>query len=671
MKRRTKIILLSTGTVLALGVAGGGFYVYQNFVPHKIAINENATAKSNFYQYINKDYLIKTEIPSDQPEQDDSYKIQNKIEKQLISDLDGLASGDKSSDLTGMNQTKDYYKLASDSKKLEKNGTEPAKAYLKRIEELDDYGELNSQLKELSLEGFIIPFTMGIGARQKNTDQKILYFGEGASILPDTSYYEDKATAKQYFDIYKESAVSVLEAMGYDKNKADDLVDATIRMDKKMAKTYLSTEEKADDDNTYHEVSISDLASYSDKIDLEALATALVGHSVDTVNVVNLDYYKAFNEIFSEANFDDLKSWMLVRNAMDMATYLDRDTQEKAAQYTMKLSGQSEMQSADKIAYYETSDLFSEPLSTYYGKSYFGDDAKEDVTQIVDNIVASYKTRLRENEWLSDETKAKAIEKLDSMTYQIGYGDDAEAELYDQIEVDENSSLLENTKNIFKIEITYEFSKFDEPVEKGEFDMPSYEINAQYSQDENAFVLPAAILQAPYYSSDSNAAANYGGIGVVIGHEISHAFDSEGAKYDKEGNKINWWTDKDRAAFKDKTNALIKQWDGLKLYDIAVNAKQTVTENAADLSGVNVALQTLQTEDRTANLKDFFVNYATIWRKVATTQYYQYILSVDTHAPAELRVNQVLKNINDFYDIYGIKKGDSMYLPEDKRLTIW
>ncbi|EHI75074.1 metalloendopeptidase [Streptococcus criceti] len=671
MKRRTKRVLWGTGAVLILALAGGGYYAYKNFIPHKVSFDKNARAQSNFFQYINKDYLAKTKIPKDRATQGVTDELQDKADKQLMSDLDELAAKKKSTKVDGMNVVIDYYSMATDSKARSKNGTKPAKKYLKQLDDLDSLSQLNQSYKDLTMEGIVLPVNISLVPQDTDTSRYILSYSETGGILPDTSTYKDKNQSQQYFRAYKEAATAVMKDMGYSKSESEKMVEQTISLDKKMAKYRMSAEDASDQTKIYHEVSSNQLKSYSKDLDLMGLGSNLVGHSVDKVDVTNPKYFKALSKFMNQKNFKEVKSWSLVQNAMNMTNYLDHSTQKDAGKYQTMMTGQSQLPSQKKLAYNLVSQSFSDSLGVYYGQEHFGQNAKNDATKMVKKITKTYKERLENNSWLSQATKDKAIEKLDSMTYNIGYSDYVEKDFYQNISIDKSKSLLDNDMAITKKWMSYQFSKFDQPVNKQVGGVSSFVVNAFYDPTNNSINLDAAILQDPFYSKKNSDEDNYGGIGIVIGHEISHAFDSNGANYDKNGNHKNWWTKADHRAFDKKTNTLIQQWDGLEYAGVKVNAKQTVTENAADLSGANVALQALKEQDSSPNLKAFFKSYAISFREVGYVQYYKSVIPTDVHAPAELRVNQIVKNIDDFYKAYDIKKGDKMYMDKKDRLTIW
>lgn len=270
---------------------------------------------------------------------------------------------------------------------------------------------------------------------------------------------------------------------------------------------------------------------------------------------------------------------------------------------------------------------------------------------------------------LKKETIDKAITKLNVITPHIGYPDKL-PETYAKKQIDENLSLVENVSNLSKITIAYSWSKWNKPVDQTEWHMPAHMVNAYYNPQQNQIVFPAAILQAPFYSLEQSSSANYGGIGSVIAHEISHAFDTNGASFDEHGSLNNWWTQEDYDAFKERTNKVVEQFDGIDFAGGKINGKLTVSENVADLGGLSAALEAAKSDDD-FSAEAYFTNYARIWRMKARDEYMQLLLSVDVHAPGKLRTNVQLPNFDDFFETFGIKEGDGMWRAPKDRVIIW
>jgi putative endopeptidase len=405
---------------------------------------------------------------------------------------------------------------------------------------------------------------------------------------------------------------------------------------------------------------------------LKKLVTSLIGTTPDKVIVTDPVYFDHLNDILTEAHFPLFKSWMIIKTVRSLSGYLSEEFRQVSGIYSRVLSGTDEAMPQKKAAYYLASGQFDQVVGDYYGKKYFGEAAKKDVEQMVKKMIAVYKKRLEENEWLGDATKEKAVIKLNNLGIQVGYPDKIPA-LFDQfktVPADQGGTLLSNTLAFSKLTLKDRFSKWNKPVDRSEWEMSADTVNAYYHPFRNVIVFPAAILQAPFYSLEQSSSANYGGIGAVIAHEISHAFDNNGALFDEYGNLNNWWTEEDLAQFQNKAQAMIEEFDGLPFADGKVNGKLTVSENIADAGGLSCALEAAKTESD-LSIEEFFVNWATIWRTKAKKEYQQLLLQIDVHAPAKLRANVQPKNLDEFYETFGVTEQDAMYLAPEKRVRIW
>lgn len=322
-----------------------------------------------------------------------------------------------------------------------------------------------------------------------------------------------------------------------------------------------------------------------------------------------------------------------------------------------------------KFAYYLASGTFDQVVGDYYGRKYFGETAKNDVHQMVEKMIGVYQHRLANNTWLSKKTRDKAILKLSKLGIQVGYPDKIDP-LYQKLHVNPDESLLTNVLAITRVVRENLFAKWNKPVDRNQWEMSAATVNAYYHPFRNIIVFPAAILQAPFYSLKQSSSENYGGIGSVIAHEISHAFDNNGALFDEYGNLNNWWTAEDSAHFRSLAQKMVTEFDGIEYVGQKVNGKLTVSENIADGGGLSCALEAAKSEGD-ADMTAFFINWTTIWRMKATRQYMQLLLSIDVHAPAKLRANVQVQNLPEFYETFGIKPGDAMYVAPDKRVNIW
>ena len=671
MKKRKKIILGSITGALALSLAGGGFWAYKTFVPQETPIDKNATVASNFYQAINKDWLLKAKIPADSPTIDNFYTLDEDIKGKLKKDIKNLGEGKETSDITGMSEFITFYKAASNYKQREKDGLEPIKPYLKEIENIKDLNDLASKSANLTDKGIPLPFGYNVGTNAENTSQKQIQLSPPSILLPDVSIYKDEASKKQYLTPIETATQKALEMLGYSEKNSKRIVKEALEFDEIIAKYSLSSEEMSESKNLVHPKTAEEINAYSGSFKLYDVIKGIMGRDLETINVPNTKYFENYSKIVNQDNFSKIKSWILVQEAMAASNSLTEDYRLNFASISMAIMGTQKPISKEDTVYEMSVNLFSDVMSVYYGRKYFGEEAKTDVTGMIDKIKNVYRGRLQQNDWLTEDTRNKAIEKLDKMKVFVGYQEDVDPGTK-ELHLDPNKSFFELSEDIAQFGKRYTIDHFDDPIDKNKWSGSAFDINAYYNPESNSINFPAGILQAPFYDKNQSTEKNYGGIGVVIGHEITHAFDSNGADYDENGDMHNWWTKADTKAFDKRIKAFEDQWNGLEIYGTKVNGKLTVTENVADAGGLSSTLQVLKTDMTKPNLKDYFENYADIWKQKASLQYNKYTMVQDVHAPNELRVNQQLKNLPEFYEAYPqIKKGDAMYLAPSKRISLW
>ena len=671
MKKRKKIILGSITGALALALAGGGFWAYKTFVPQETPIDKNATVASNFYQAVNKEWLLKAKIPVDSPSIDSFYTLDEDVKGKLKKDIKNLGEGKESSDITGMSEFITFYKAASDYKQREKDGLEPLKPYLKEIEDIKDLNDLANKSASLTDKGIPIPFGYDVGTNAENTSQKQIQLTPPSILLPDVSIYKDESSKKQYLTPIETATQKALEMLGYSEKNSKRIVKEALEFDEIIAKYSLSNEEMSESKNLVHPKTAEEINAYSGSFKLYDVIKGIMGRDLETINVPNTKYFENYSKVVNQDNFSKIKSWMLMQEAMAASNSLTEDYRLNFASISMAITGTQKPISKEDTVYEMSVNLFSDVMSVYYGRKYFGEEAKTDVTGMIDKIKNVYRGRLQQNDWLTEETRNKAIEKLDKMKVFVGYQEDVDPGTK-ELHLDPNKSFFELSEDIAQFGKRYTIDHFDEPIDKNKWSGSAFDINAYYNPESNSINFPAGILQAPFYDKNQSTEKNYGGIGVVIGHEITHAFDSNGADYDENGDMHNWWTKADSKAFDKRIKAFEDQWNGLEIYGTKVNGKLTVTENVADAGGLSSTLQVLKTDMTKPNLKDYFENYANIWKQKASLQYNKYTMVQDVHAPNELRVNQQLKNLPEFYEAYPqIKEGDAMYLAPSKRISLW
>jgi len=634
-----------------------------------MAVN-NELIKDDLYEAVNGEWLKTAKIPDDKPATGGFNDLVDEIDKQLMDDFDAYAEGKEKSEDSRFNEMIKLYRLAKKFDWRKKVGPQPLKRMLASVENLNSYEDYQSQWKNWILAGMPSPISFDIDADMKNATVYALFASSPSLILPDKSYYEaeKKAQHDQLLQLWSSMVEALMDKLGYSKEEAKKMINDAIKFDALLAPNVKSAEEAADYSKMYNPQTVAELASATDQLDIAAIIKQLVGEEPEKVIVTEPEYFKALNKILQD-NFELFKNWALIRVIRENASYLDDEMREINGRYGRALSGSKKPVSQRKFAFYLARDMFSQVAGDYYGKKYFGPQAKADVHHMVEQMIKVYKGRLTNNQWLSKDTRDKAILKLDKLGIQVGYPDKIPA-LYDQFKVDEEESLIANLNQLTVTANKELFSRWNKPVDRMRWEMSAATVNAYYHPFKNIIVFPAAILQAPFYSLKQSSSQNYGGIGAVIAHEISHAFDNNGSLFDEFGNLNNWWTDEDSAHFKQLAQKMIEEFDGIPFAGQRVNGKLTVSENIADAGGLSCALEAAKTE-ADFNAQEFFINWATIWRMKATEQYMQLLLSIDVHAPQKLRANIQAENLDDFYTAFDIKPGDEMYRAPEDRVHIW
>ncbi|MDD1401842.1 M13 family peptidase [Limosilactobacillus reuteri] len=634
-----------------------------------MAVN-NELIKDDLYEAVNGEWLKTAKIPDDKPATGGFNDLVDDIDKQLMDDFDAYAEGKEKSEDSRFNEMIKLYRLAKKFDWRKKVGPQPLKRMLASVENLNSYEDYQSQWKNWILAGMPSPISFDIDADMKNATVYALFASSPSLILPDKSYYEaeKKAQHDQLLQLWSSMVEALMDKLGYSKEEAKKIIDDAIKFDALLAPNVKSAEEAADYSKMYNPQTVAELAGATDQLDIAAIIKQLVGEEPEKVIVTEPEYFKALNKILQD-NFELFKNWALIRVIRENASYLDDEMREINGRYGRALSGSKKPVSQRKFAFYLARDMFSQVAGDYYGKKYFGPQAKADVHHMVEQMIKVYKGRLTNNQWLSKDTRDKAILKLDKLGIQVGYPDKIPA-LYDQFKVDEEESLIANLNQLIVTANKELFSRWNTPVDRMRWEMSAATVNAYYHPFKNIIVFPAAILQAPFYSLKQSSSQNYGGIGAVIAHEISHAFDNNGSLFDEFGNLNNWWTDEDSAHFKQLAQKMIDEFDGIPFAGQKVNGKLTVSENIADAGGLSCALEAAKTE-ADFNAQEFFINWATIWRMKATEQYMQLLLSIDVHAPQKLRANIQAENLDDFYTVFDIKPGDEMYRAPEDRVHIW
>ncbi|GCF93522.1 peptidase M13 [Enterococcus florum] len=629
--------------------------------------------KKDLYTAVNGDWIDQAAIPADKPATGGFQDLVDEIDDLMIKDTLNMKEHPETIPNELMKQYIAYYTLAQNYEKRDQDGAEPLLPLLKRVEDISSFDDLNQQLSDWLLSGMPLPFGLDIDADMKNTKINALFAGAPGLILPDKTYYaEGHPQAQQLLDIFSDMTLQLFQLAGVSLEKAKAYTEEALRFDQLLAPLVKSAEESADYSKMYNPQSAEEFVQHSTHLALKKLLQDLIGAQPEKIIVTEPNYFEQMDAFVNPETFSLMKSWMMVMTLNSLTGYLSEEFRQAGGIYNRALSGAPEARPQKKAAFYLASGRFSQVVGDYYGKNYFGEQAKKDVRKMVETMIVVYQERLAANRWLSDETREKAILKLNTLGIHVGYPDKIPA-IYTQFNVvsaEDGGTLLSNALHFSRLSREDEFKKWNKEVDRDEWEMSADTVNAYYHPFRNIIVFPAAILQAPFYSLKQSKSANYGGIGAVIAHEISHAFDNNGALFDEYGNLNNWWTETDQQQFKKLAEEMIQQFDGLEIAGGTVNGKLTVSENIADAGGLSCALEAAKRE-ADVDLAAFFINWATIWRMKARPEYAQLLLSVDVHAPNQLRANVQVKNIDDFYQIFDITEQDAMYLAPEKRVHIW
>lgn len=622
--------------------------------------------KDDLYAAVNGEWLKKAVIPEDRPRIGGFTDLVIGVEDTLIKDFNEL----KDPKDVQMKEFLKYYNMTKDFKTRNKDGLKDIKKYIEKIEKLKDFSDLQELNKEWTLKGFDLLYDFSVYPDMSDATTNVLYLGIPSIILPEKGYYdENNEDGKRLIEVYKGMLDKILDIYSYSKEEKEKLINNTIAFDKMMAKYIKTSVELADYPKLNNPRTMEEVNKYSKVLNFEKIVFELIEAKPEKIIVEQPVFYEAYNEFVNENNFELIKSWLIIKLILGESSNLTSELKQLGGIYGRALSGTSKELPIEKYAYYHATFMFSEVISVYYGEKYFGKLAKKDVKEMVESMIKVYEKRLNENTWLKEETRKYAIKKLETLEILVGYPEIYD-EVYNKLKVDENDTFFNNTIKMTEIFVKHALEKWNKPVKRLEWGMSSNTVNAYYNPSLNHICFPAAILQKPFYSLDQSKSENYGGIGAVIGHEISHAFDNNGSQFDAEGNMKNWWTKEDYEIFDNKAKAMIELFDGIAFGKGKINGKLTVSENIADAGGLSCALEALKNSGEN-NYQDFFINWARIWRIKARPEYMDMVIKIDVHAPGELRANIQPRNLDEFYKAFDIKETDKMYLEPKKRVNIW
>jgi len=628
--------------------------------------------QDDLFAYVNGDWIEKAVIPDDLPSCGGFADLDIGVEKTLMADFSDMATGKKPIPNKYMGDAIKLYEKGLDTTRRNEEGISPLLPALKEISSIENVGELNEKLKEFVLKDWPLPFNIGVDSNMKDTLHYAAVLSGPRTFLPDTTYYfkpELKAQKEALTKVFSSMALALLDFTPLSKEEKSLCLKDALAFDEIVASLVKSQEEWSEYTKCYNPMSEKAVADSLKPLDFDGLLQGLFGKTPSEIIVYEPRFLEGFKKLFTEESLSLYKHWAYLKLLLTSAQYLSEEMRTIGSTFHRALSGAKVDASITKQAYRSASSAYSEPLGIYYGQTYFGEEAKKDVVSLVKDIISTYERRMEKNDFLSKATKEKAILKLKKIVIKMGYPEKC-AKMYERLTTHVDSSFYEAMSVIAEEKNAFIMSRLYEDVDRGEWIMPGHLVNACYNPYTNDITFPAAILQPPFYSIKQTRSENLGGIGTVIGHEISHAFDNNGAQCDENGNLNNWWTEEDFGAFTKRTKAMIDEFDGIPFAGSKVNGAFVVSENIADNGGMAVTLD-IMSHLKDANYKEYFINAAKVWCRKARPQFLQLLLSIDVHSPAELRANMQPRNFPEWYKTFDVKSTDKMYLAPEKRVDIW
>ena len=572
------------------------------------------------------------------------------------------------------------YELALDSVKTNEDGFEPVKEELAAIRDLGTKAELSKMVAYLHKEGITPYFALYVGADEKNSSMNIVQLYQAGLGMGDRDYYlQNDETFSKIREAYKAYISRLFVLAGHSPEQADAAVTAVMNVENGIAKISFSREEMRDSQKNYNKMSCADFIKSNDALDWNAYFSAMGLDSIPELDAKQFAYYKKLGDFLKTVSLDDQKSYLAFNLLRAAAPYLsDNFVNANFDFYGKTMSGKQELEQRWKRALSTVNGVLGEAVGQMYVAKYFPASSKEKMLTLVGNLQKALGERINNLEWMGDSTKLKAQEKLAAFTVKIGYPDKWRD--YSALEIKQDSYWA-NVRRSSIFEMDYMLSDAGKPVDKSRWYMTPQTINAYYNPTTNEICFPAAILQPPFFDPEADDAINYGAIGVVIGHEMTHGFDDQGRNYDKEGNLTDWWTADDATRFTERANKLIAQYDNILVLDtMHANGSYTLGENIADQGGLLIShqayLNSLQGQtpaviDGFTGEQRFYLGYATLWAQNIRDEEIVRLTKMDPHSLGKWRVNAALKNIDAFYEAFGIKEGDAMYMQPADRVNIW
>ena len=644
-------------------------------------MNDSVAPGTDFYQYACGGWIKNNPLKPEYARFGSFDAVAENNREQLKQLIEELATTKQEAGSVGQ-KIGDFYNMMMDSVRLNKDGFQPALADLKTIDELATREAAISQFikNDVMGEGFIFGF--GIGADMMNSSMNLLSVGQAGLSLGNKDYYtkDDEATVK-IREAFKKHIVNMFKLVGDDEATATRKMNSVMDIEMKVAQGNKTSTELRDPASNYHKMSYADIKSEFTGFPWDEFWAAHGIADIDSIDMGQPEAIRNDIAILNSVELQQLKDWMQWMILNNNSSVLgDKIYAESFDFFGKTMSGKKEMQPRWKRAVSTVGSVLGEAVGEMYVKKYFPAENKERMLQLVKNLQVALGERIDQQDWMSDSTKAVAKDKLNAFYIKIGYPDKWKD--YSKLNIDNSKTLYELSKDITRWAEQKEIEdKYKKPVDRDEWFMTPQTVNAYYNPTTNEICFPAGILQYPFFDMSADDAFNYGAIGVVIGHEMTHGFDDQGSQFDKNGNFNNWWTEGDAAKFKQKTQRMVDFFNGIEvLPGLKANGQLTLGENIADHGGLKIAFQAFQnaTKDNPLPVIDgftpeqrFFLAYAGVWAQNITEENMRQLTTVDPHSLGEWRVNGALPQIDAWYEAFGISEDDPMFIPKDKRVNVW
>jgi putative endopeptidase len=647
------------------------------------SLDKQTRAQDDLFRHVNGTWLDKTEIPEDKAIYGSFHMLADASEEAVKLILEEAAANPK----PGVSQQiGDLYACFLDEAKANELGAEPIKADLGTVQAISSLADATKLLGEFERTGTSGIFGMYVDNDPNDPTRYQINLYQGGLGLPDEAYYrEDKH--KEILEAYQVHVGKMFELAGWNKDKAEAAAKTVVELETTLASKHWDNVATRDADKTNNPTKFADLQKLTPTFDWNLwFEGAGISPKVLAESIVMMpSFFEGLSSVYAEGNLENLKTWLSWNVISSKAAYLSQEfVDERFSFYGTKLTGAPVNRARWKRAVSLVEGSLGEAVGKIYVEKYYPPEAKAKMDQLVEYLIQAYRESIQELEWMSDETKKKALVKLDKFTPKIGYP--TKWKDYSSIVIDRND-LVGNIKRVTSWGLDREMKKIGSPIDREEWFMTPQTVNAYYNPGFNEIVFPAAILQPPFFSLESDDAVNFGAIGAVIGHEIGHGFDDQGSKYDGDGALISWWSDADRKAFEERTASLISQFNELSPEQLSdenkVNGELTIGENIGDLGGLGIAyrayLLSLKDNggsepapiDGLTGKQRLFLSWAQAWRTKGRDEMVLQRLATDPHSPPEFRCNQIVRNIDAFYEAFDLTPSDKLWLDQSQRVSIW